>query len=147
MLPCLVHEHLRRLAPESFAIFPVRGRDRTVGLLTLFTSGARAPITAAELQVAADIAGRAGLALDSARLYRQQRQLAEGLRRSLLTAPAQPDHAQVVVRYTSAAEVDDDVALIALRLHRQDRPRPVEAAPTAFSRASPTRPRSWTGTR
>ena len=54
--------------------------------------------------MAADLAGRAGLALDNARLYRRQRQLAEGLQRSLLTAPAQPDHVQVVVRYTPAAE-------------------------------------------
>ena len=102
--PGPVHEHLDRLAPESFAILPLRGRDRTVGLLTLFSGPARAPITAADLQVAADIAGRAGLALDNARLYRQQRQLSEGLQRSLLTAPAQPDHVQIVVRYTPAAE-------------------------------------------
>ena len=102
--PGPVRRHLDRLAPESLAILPLRGRDRTVGLLTLFSGPARAPITAADLEVAADIAGRAGLALDNARLYRQQRQLSEGLQRSLLTAPAQPDHVQVVVRYTPAAE-------------------------------------------
>ena len=102
--PGPAHEHLERLAPESFAIMPLSGRDRTVGLLTLFNGRARAPISADDLQVVADIAGRAGLALDNARLYRQQRQLSEGLQRSLLTAPAQPDHVQVVVRYTPAAE-------------------------------------------
>jgi len=104
LLPGPVHEHLDELAPESFAILPLRGRGRTVGLLTLFNGAGRAPITADELQVADDIAGRAGLALDNARLYRQQRQLAEGLQRLLLTAPAQPDHVQIVVRYTPAAE-------------------------------------------
>jgi len=102
--PGPVHQHLDRLAPESFAILPLRGRDRTVGLLTLFNGRARGPISTDDLQVAGDIAGRAGLALDNARLYRQQRQLSEGLQRSLLTAPAQPDHVQIVVRYTPAAE-------------------------------------------
>jgi serine phosphatase RsbU (regulator of sigma subunit) len=75
-----------------------------VGLLSLFNGPARGAITADALATVADIAARAGLALDNARLYRQQRQLAEGLQRSLLTAPAQPDHVQVVVRYTPAAE-------------------------------------------
>ncbi|WP_249522627.1 SpoIIE family protein phosphatase [Modestobacter marinus] len=104
LLPGRAHDLLGELTPESFAILPLPGRDRTVGLLSLFNGGARAPISAAELQVAADIAGRAGLALDNARLYRQQRQLAEGLQRSLLTGPAVPDHVQIVVRYTPAAE-------------------------------------------
>lgn len=104
LLPGPVHEHLAELAPESFAILPLRGRGRTVGPLSLYSGAARAPIAAAELQTVADIAGRAGLALDNARLYRQQRQLSEGLQRSLLTAPAQPDSVQIVVRYTPAAE-------------------------------------------
>jgi serine phosphatase RsbU (regulator of sigma subunit) len=42
--------------------------------------------------------------LDNARLYRQQRDLAAGLQRSLLTDPPEPDHAQVVVRYVPAAQ-------------------------------------------
>ncbi|WP_369134815.1 SpoIIE family protein phosphatase [Modestobacter sp. I12A-02662] len=104
LLPGPAHELLARLAPESLTVLPLRGRGRTVGLLSLFSGAGRAPLTAEALSTAADIAGRAGLALDNARLYRQQRQLAEGLQRSLLTAPAQPDHVQVVVRYTPAAE-------------------------------------------
>jgi serine phosphatase RsbU (regulator of sigma subunit) len=52
----------------------------------------------------AELAGRAGLALDNARLYDEQRQLAEGLQRSLLTEPPEPDHAEIVVRYLPAAE-------------------------------------------
>ncbi|MGY1858277.1 SpoIIE family protein phosphatase [Modestobacter sp. SYSU DS0290] len=104
LVPGPAREYLRELAPESFLILPLRGRDRTVGLLSLFNGGARGALTAEDLQAASDVAGRAGLALDNARLYRQQRQLSEGLQRSLLTAPAQPDNAQIVVRYTPAAE-------------------------------------------
>ncbi|NAZ84462.1 SpoIIE family protein phosphatase, partial [Kineococcus sp. R8] len=36
--------------------------------------------------------------------YRQQRDLAEGLQRSLLSEPPEPDHGQIVVRYVPAAE-------------------------------------------
>ncbi len=103
LTPGPAHALLERLAPEGFAVLPLRGRGRTVGLLSLFNGPVRGPISAVDLGTAADIAGRAGLALDNARLYRQQRLLAEDLQRSLLTAPAQPDHLQVVVRYTPAA--------------------------------------------
>jgi serine phosphatase RsbU (regulator of sigma subunit) len=57
-----------------------------------------------DLTTAQDVADRAGLALDNARLYRAQQQLAEGLQRSLLTEPPEPDHAEIAVRYVPAAE-------------------------------------------
>jgi PAS domain S-box-containing protein len=92
------------LAPDAFVVLPLRGRGRTVGLLTLFNGVDRGAMSEVDLQTAREVAGRAGLALDSGRLYRQQRDLAEALQRSLLTEPPEPDHAQVVVRYTAAAE-------------------------------------------
>jgi serine phosphatase RsbU (regulator of sigma subunit) len=85
-------------------VLTLKARGRTVGLLSLFSGPARAPISPEELATATDVAGRAGMALDNARLYRQQRDLAEGLQRSLLTPPPEPDHVQVVVRYSPAAE-------------------------------------------
>ena len=94
----------RALAPTSAAVVPLRGRGRTVGLLTVFRDGGRGEFTTNEIAVLADAAGRAGLALDNARLYAEQRELAEGLQRSLLTAPPEPDHLHVVVRYEPAAE-------------------------------------------
>ncbi|WP_338073711.1 GAF domain-containing protein, partial [Kineococcus siccus] len=95
---------LRELAPASASVFPLRGRGRTVGLLTLFAGPDRVPLTDVEVATAGEVAARAGLALDSARLYRQQRDLAEGLQRSLLSEPPEPDHGQIVVRYVPAAE-------------------------------------------
>ena len=95
---------LARLAPESFEVLPLRGRDRTVGLLTLFNGAGRGPMSAADRTTAVEVAARAGQALDNARLYRQQQQLAGELQRSLLTAPPEPDHAEIVVRYLPAAE-------------------------------------------
>src|SRR3712207_8174068 len=38
------------------------------------------------------------------RSYSQQRDLADALQRSMLTAPPEPDHCQIAVRYVPAAE-------------------------------------------
>ncbi|MDQ1663752.1 MAG: hypothetical protein QOJ68_3732 [Blastococcus sp.] len=91
------------LAPASAAVFPLRGRGRTLGLLTLYFLSGR-EVTEEDLATAQDVADRAGLALDNARLYDAQQQLAEGLQRSLLTEPPEPDHAEIAVRYVPAAE-------------------------------------------
>jgi GAF domain-containing protein len=90
------------LAPRSGVTVPVRGRDRTLGALALF-SQRRVALDEADLAMVREVADRIGLALDNARLFRQQRQLAEGLQRSLRTGPAAPDHVEIVVRYTPAA--------------------------------------------
>ncbi len=94
---------LAQLAPTTAAVLPLRGRDRTLGLMTLLYSGGRQPAEE-DLAAAEDLADRAGLALDNARLYGQQRQLAEQLQLSMLTAPPEPDHSEIVVRYLPAAE-------------------------------------------
>jgi serine phosphatase RsbU (regulator of sigma subunit)/PAS domain-containing protein len=94
---------LARLAPESAAVLPLRARGGTVGLLSLFRGPDRAALAGADLVTAREVAERAGLALDNARLYDRQRRMAEELQRSLLTAPPEPDHLQIVVRYEPAA--------------------------------------------
>ena len=96
-------ELLGRLAPGSVAVLPLRGRGRTLGLLSLY-SAAGTSADDDDLATAQDVADRAGLALDNARLYSAQQQLAEGLQRSLLTEPPQPDHGEIAVRYLPAAE-------------------------------------------
>jgi PAS domain S-box-containing protein len=95
---------LQTLAPRLIVTVPVRGRGRTVGALTIFYDDPDR-VGDADLLTARDVADRMGSALDNARLFSQQRQLAEGLQRALLTAPFEPDHAEVVVRYIPAAEL------------------------------------------
>ena len=102
--PGEARDMLAELAPESFAILPLQGRGRTVGLLSVFSGAGRGPLDSEDLTSAREVAARAGLALDNARLYQQQRRLAEGLQRSLLTEPPEPDHVEVAVRYEPAAE-------------------------------------------
>jgi serine phosphatase RsbU (regulator of sigma subunit)/PAS domain-containing protein len=97
-------EVLSVLAPETAAVLPLRGRTGVVGLITLFNGPERGSLTAEEAAMAAEVATRAGLALDNSRLYRHQRQLAEGLQRALLTEPPHAPGLRLAVRYEPAAE-------------------------------------------
>jgi PAS domain S-box-containing protein len=105
LAPGEAREMLARLAPESAAFLPLRGRGRTVGVLSLFGGEGRPALDGADLVTARDVADRAGLALDNALLYAGQRSLAEGLQRSLLTDPPEPAHCEIAVRYVPAAEI------------------------------------------
>ncbi|MET9494179.1 SpoIIE family protein phosphatase [Streptomyces sp. NPDC006552] len=69
---------------HSAAIAPVRGLRDVLGALTLGRSHRPAPFTAADLPLLEDVARRAGLALDNARLYERQRKVAETMQRHLL---------------------------------------------------------------
>ncbi|WP_345713925.1 PP2C family protein-serine/threonine phosphatase, partial [Kineococcus glutinatus] len=101
--PGEARELIRRLAPESLVVLPLRARGRTAGVLTVYREARRPPLQGEDLVTAEELADRIGLALDNARLYGEQRRLAEGLQRSLLTSPPEPDHLQIVVRYQPAA--------------------------------------------
>jgi PAS domain S-box-containing protein len=94
-----------RLAPQSAVTLPMTARGRTMGALSIYRSAARAQADEEDVATARDLADRIALALDNSRLYQQQRRLAEGLQRSMLTEPPQPDHAEIVVRYRPAVEV------------------------------------------
>jgi len=106
MHPSPARDALAELSPTSMTTVALRSRERTLGVMTLGTGPGRAPLTDDDLALARDIAARAGLALDRARLYRQQRDLAAGLQRSLLhlSPNAAPEHVKVAVRYVAAAE-------------------------------------------
>jgi PAS domain S-box-containing protein len=95
----------RALAPRTAITMPLAARGRTLGALSIYRSADRRPADADDVATARDLAERVALALDNSRLYEQQRRLAEGLQRSLLTAPPEPDHAEIVVRYRPAVEV------------------------------------------
>ena len=97
-------ESLERLDVASGAIVPLVARGQTLGALGLFTGRERGPHTDGEIDTAVEIGRRAGLALHHARLYGQQRDLADALQRSMLTAPPEPDHCEIAVRYVPAAE-------------------------------------------
>ncbi|SNS00848.1 PAS domain S-box-containing protein [Geodermatophilus pulveris] len=99
-----VQELMGALAPEAVAVLSLPGRDGPVGILSLANGAGRGAFTPEDLVTARHIAARSGLVLDNARLFRQQRALAEGFQRSLLTPPAEPDHLQIAVRYVPAGQ-------------------------------------------
>ncbi|MFB9472156.1 SpoIIE family protein phosphatase [Nonomuraea salmonea] len=69
---------------KSACIAPIRGIREVIGALTLGRSERAQPYTAGDLLLVEDIARRAGLALDNARLYERQRRVAETMQRHLL---------------------------------------------------------------
>ncbi len=102
---------LHALDPKSAVTLPLVARGRTLGALSVYRSPDRDAADAEDVETLRDIADRIALALDNSRLYEQQRRLAEGLQRSMLTDPPEPDHAEIVVRYlpaVQAAEVGGD---------------------------------------
>ncbi|WP_236827861.1 MULTISPECIES: SpoIIE family protein phosphatase [unclassified Blastococcus] len=97
-------ELFARLGAASAVVVPLVARGQALGALGLFTGEHRGPLGEAEVDTAVEIGRRAGLALHQARLYEQQRDLADALQRSMLTEPPQPEHSEIVVRYVPAAE-------------------------------------------
>ena len=68
-------------------VVPLRARGRVLGALTLYTQhpyGRR--YGQRDVHLAADLAGRAGLAVDNARLYETEHAAAATLQHSLLPA-------------------------------------------------------------
>jgi serine phosphatase RsbU (regulator of sigma subunit) len=77
-------DHVRALELRSAIIVPLRTRGRTLGTVTIVLCGAGEPFTAFDVSLAEELARRASLAVDNARLFtelrradRDQRFLAE----------------------------------------------------------------------
>jgi PAS domain S-box-containing protein len=77
-------EGLRALAPRSLILAPIIARGRTLGALALGRGPSGRVYDDEHLALARQLARRAGLALDNARLYEDQRRIARTLQRSLL---------------------------------------------------------------
>jgi serine phosphatase RsbU (regulator of sigma subunit) len=105
--PQLTSEEIRgaweRLDSTSCVLVPLRSRSEVFGGIALVNTSQRPPHTEMEIATAVEVARRAGLALDNARLYGRQLKVAETLQRSLLTPPPEPDHLEIAVRYQPAA--------------------------------------------
>lgn len=119
---------------HSAAIAPIRSTRAVLGALTLGRDENPAPFTPADLPLIEDIARRAGLALDNARLYQRQRKVAETMQNHLLPQMPGVPGLQMTVRYLpapDASQVGGDWydAFPGRRLHgpghrRRRRPRP-----------------------
>ena len=68
---------LRRLAPRSVLVVPVRGRRFLQGVLTLVAAGSGRRFGPAEVLVGEDVAQRIALAMDNAQLYREAQEASQ----------------------------------------------------------------------
>lgn len=96
---------LEELDTYAIAVLPLIGQEAPVGMLSVVNNSQRGSFTDEDIDLLREMAARAGLVLDRGRLYRQQRQVAEGLQRSLLTSPPERPDRLIAVRYVPAAEV------------------------------------------
>jgi len=97
---------LAQRPPRSNIVLPLIAGGHSLGVLNVTTvEGGRPPLTNDDVDRLVELAGRFALALDGARLLRQQTEIAHTLQRSLLPAalPLVPG-AEVAVRYLPGAE-------------------------------------------
>jgi serine phosphatase RsbU (regulator of sigma subunit) len=104
-------EHLRLLQEVGFRsalIVPLRTRGRTLGVLTLVSAESLRRFDEGDKEFAAQIAGRAAIAVDNARLATARRDIAVTLQRSLLpdAVPEIPGW-EVATMYRAATGSDE----------------------------------------
>ncbi|MFF6911126.1 SpoIIE family protein phosphatase [Streptomyces sp. NPDC012466] len=89
---------------HSAAIAPIRSTRSVLGALTLGRDENRPAFTPVDLPLIEDIARRAGLALDNARLYQRQRKVAETMQNHLLPQMPGVTGLEMTVRYLPAPD-------------------------------------------
>ena len=105
-------EMIRALRLHAVMIVPLRARGRTVGAITFVSAESGRRYEQRDLTFAEDLARRAALAIDNARLYRHEQDVAQALQRSLLpeSLPELPglEFAARYVSGTAGVEVGGD---------------------------------------
>ncbi len=98
-------EIIRLLEPHSYMIVPLSAAGRVIGVLTLVSSDPNKTYDAEDISQAASLANRCALALENARLYREQSYVTRTLQRGLLpqSLPEIPG-VEVGVEYLSVGE-------------------------------------------
>ncbi|MEU1479137.1 SpoIIE family protein phosphatase [Streptomyces sp. NPDC005760] len=89
---------------RSAAIAPIRSTRAVLGALTLGRAKDPVDFTTVDLPLIEDIARRAGLALDNARLYQRQRKVAETMQNHLLPQMPRVPGLQMTARYLPAPD-------------------------------------------
>ncbi|MFF7952517.1 SpoIIE family protein phosphatase [Streptomyces griseorubiginosus] len=89
---------------RSAVIAPIRSTRAVLGALTLGRAKDPVDFTTADLPLIEDIARRAGLALDNARLYQRQRKVAETMQNHLLPQLPRVPGLEMTARYLPAPD-------------------------------------------
>ncbi len=97
--------HALGVTPCSAITAPLTAHGRTLGALTLVAAESGRLFSEADLTVADDLARRAALAIDNARLYESQHEIAHTLQQSLLPGTlVQPPGTELAARYRPGGE-------------------------------------------
>ena len=96
---------LRELGIESSVSVPLIARGRTLGVLSVFSTNPDIRYGEADVRLAEEIARRAAVRIDNARLYEERDHTAKVLQRSLLppSLPSIP-HVELAARYLPVGE-------------------------------------------
>ncbi|MDP9346544.1 MAG: SpoIIE family protein phosphatase [Actinomycetota bacterium] len=99
---------VRRLELRSLVTAPLIARGRTLGAITLASAESRRLFEDADVQLAEELARRAGVAIDNARLYTERTRIAHTLQARLLPErlPEIPN-TQIAARYRAAGELNE----------------------------------------
>ena len=101
-------EHLRALGPGSYVITPLRAAGRIFGAITFVADAAHRGLSPEDVDLAEEVARRAGLAIENARLYTERSRIAHTLQAELLpTRLPSISGASVAVRYRAAGELNE----------------------------------------
>jgi serine phosphatase RsbU (regulator of sigma subunit) len=98
-------EVIKELQLSSVMLLPLRARGRTLGTISFVFAESGRSYGEEDLRLAEDLASRAALALDNARLYRERDDIARTLQQGLLPGPF-PDvpGIELAARYRAAGE-------------------------------------------
>jgi len=98
-------EMLRELGMRSVMVVPMVSRSRMLGTITFVSAESRRRFSEDDVLLAEDVARRAAVAMDNARLYSERAQIARTLQESLLPPqlPVIPG-VEVAARYLAAGE-------------------------------------------
>ena len=105
-------EHLRMLRAVGFRsvlLVPLRARGRSLGALTLVSAESRRRFDLGDRELAEQLAQRAAMAVDNARLATAQRAVAETLQRSLMPREVPAIPGWEIATFYAAAGSDDGV--------------------------------------
>jgi PAS domain S-box-containing protein len=101
-------ELLRAVGFRSALLVPVRARGRAIGVMTLVTAESLRRFDAGDCEFAEQLAARAAVAVDNARLATARREIARTLQRSLLPEVVPGiDGWQIATLYRSADAADE----------------------------------------
>ncbi|WP_179850911.1 SpoIIE family protein phosphatase [Streptomyces sp. TLI_55] len=89
---------------RSAAIVPIRSAREVLGALTLGRAETAEDFTTADLPLIEDLARRAAVALDNARLYQRQRKVAETMQNHLLPQLPHVPGLEMIARYLPAPD-------------------------------------------